>query len=835
MSVATLVAASFYLYLRPNLPEVEQLLDVRFETPLRIYSKDNRLIAEFGEKRRTPITIEQIPKIQLQAFLAAEDARFYDHFGVDIRGLTRATIELISTGEIQSGGSTITMQVAKNYFLSHDRTFIRKFNEILLALQIERELTKPQILELYLNKIYLGNRAYGLAAAAQVYYDKPVNELSLAQMAMLAGLPKAPSAYNPLADPERAMIRRNWILGRMKELGFITEDAWSLAVNAPLTASYNSREAEVDADYVAEMARAEMVQRFGEQAYTAGFSVTLTVESSEQNAATQALRQGLEAYDRRHGFRGPIGQFDTDGLSADELSRTMLNYPRVEALVPAVVTAVDDKQGKVDVHVRRLGPGTMAFETMTWARRYRSENLLGPVPEQPSDVVSPGDVVYVEVLERPAVAEEDTGNPAGSTDQNTNANTDETAASPGTLKVALAQVPKVEGALVSIDAQTGAIQALAGGYSFSQSKFNRATQARRQVGSTFKPFLYLAALENGRTPATIYNDAPIVFENSELETAWRPENSSGQFYGPTTLREGLFRSRNLVSVRLLRDLGIQTTLDYLEQLKVPTEHMPSNLSLALGSGLLTPMELARGFAVIANGGYDVQPYLIQTIEDWEGDVVFRAPEVQLCDQNCDADSPDQPSRPADLENNEPILEGLVLTATDDNPQPRVMERLADKRSVFMMHSIMQDVILRGTGTRAQVLGRSDLAGKTGTTNEQKDTWFAGFNHNTATAVWVGFDQPAPLGRSEFGASTALPIWIDYMEVALADEPEVTMPRPNGLVSVRINPQTGERAGPSQEGRFELFKEENAPAPLTAEDLDGSFTNGEPDSLSRQIF
>ncbi|HCL37510.1 MAG TPA: peptidase, partial [Marinobacter hydrocarbonoclasticus] len=587
LSVAIIISSSLYLYLRPNLPPVEQLLDVRLQTPLRVYSKDNRLIAEFGEKRRAPITIEQIPTIQLQAFLAAEDARFYEHFGVDIKGLTRAAVELITTGEIQSGGSTITMQVAKNYFLSRDRTFIRKFNEILLALQIERELDKNRILELYLNKIYLGNRAYGIAAAAQVYYDKPVTELSLAQMAMLAGLPKAPSAYNPLANPERALIRRNWILGRMKDLGYITEDAWSLASKAPLTASYNTRDAEVDADYVAEMARAEMVRRYGENAYTDGYSVTLTVDSDKQQTATEALRAGLEAYDRRHGFRGPIGQFDIEGLTPAELSDKMQNYPRVETLVPAVVTSIDDEKNEVKVHARRLGPGVMPFETMTWARRFRTESITGPEPEKPSDVVNPGEVIYVKVDQLPQI--KDSEAESGSEGAPTQAVTE--------LRVSLAQAPRIEGALISLEAKTGAIEALAGGYSFNQSKYNRATQASRQPGSTFKPFLYLSALENGRTPATIYNDAPIVFEDSELETAWRPQNSSGQFYGPTTLREGLYRSRNLVSIRLLRDLGINTTLSYLKQLKLPTENMPSNLSLSLGSGLLTPMELARGFAV----------------------------------------------------------------------------------------------------------------------------------------------------------------------------------------------------------------------------------------------
>ena len=828
LSVAIIISSSLYLYLRPNLPPVEQLLDVRLQTPLRVYSKDNRLIAEFGEKRRAPITIEQIPTIQLQAFLAAEDARFYEHFGVDIKGLTRAAVELITTGEIQSGGSTITMQVAKNYFLSRDRTFIRKFNEILLALQIERELDKNRILELYLNKIYLGNRAYGIAAAAQVYYDKPVTELSLAQMAMLAGLPKAPSAYNPLANPERALIRRNWILGRMKDLGYITEDAWSLASKAPLTASYNTRDAEVDADYVAEMARAEMVRRYGENAYTDGYSVTLTVDSDKQQTATEALRAGLEAYDRRHGFRGPIGQFDIEGLTPAELSDKMQNYPRVETLVPAVVTSIDDEKNEVKVHARRLGPGVMPFETMTWARRFRTESITGPEPEKPSDVVNPGDVIYVKVDQLPQI--KDSEAESGSESASAQAVTE--------LRVSLAQAPRIEGALISLEAKTGAIEALAGGYSFNQSKYNRATQASRQPGSTFKPFLYLSALENGRTPATIYNDAPIVFEDSELETAWRPQNSSGQFYGPTTLREGLYRSRNLVSIRLLRDLGINTTLSYLKQLKLPTENMPSNLSLSLGSGLLTPMELARGFAVIANGGYDVQPYLIERIEEWDGTVVYEAPKTILCDENCDA----SPTQVADSEQRTseqpPEIEGMTLPASaagENTTEPRIMQRLADERSIYIMHSMMQDVVRRGTGRRALALNRSDIAGKTGTTNEQKDTWFAGFNHDIATTVWVGFDQPSPLGRGEYGASTALPIWVDYMKVALADQPAATMPRPNGIVNIRINPETGERARPGEEAVFEIFKEEDAPSPLPAESIGGNGDNGNGDDLSRQIF
>ncbi|MDN6320566.1 MAG: penicillin-binding protein 1A [Marinobacter sp.] len=819
MSVTIIVGSGFYLYLRPGLPPVDQLLDIKLQTPLRVYSKDNRLIAEFGEKRRAPITIEQIPTIQLQAFMAAEDSRFYEHHGVDIKGLARAAIELVSTGSIQSGGSTITMQVAKNYFLSRDRTFIRKFNEILLAIQIERELDKNRILELYLNKIYLGNRAYGIAAAARVYYNMPVNELSLAQMAMLAGLPKAPSAYNPLANPQRAMQRRDWILGRMKELEFISPDAYELAIQAPLTATYNATEAEVDADYVAEMARAEMVRRFGDEAYTDGYTVTLTVDSKEQQTATDALRGGLEAYDRRHGFRGPIDQLDTEALASEDLASAMQSYPRIESLMPAVITAVNDDKSEARAHVRQFGPAVMPFESMLWAQRYRTENWTGPKPEKPSDVVSVGDVVYVRVDELPKA-------PTISAGDDPSENPASGIAEP--VRVSLMQTPKAEGALISLEAKTGAIEALAGGYSFSQSKYNRAMQAKRQPGSTFKPFLYLTALESGMTPATIYNDAPIVFDDSELETAWRPQNSSGQFYGPTPLREALYRSRNLVSIRLLRDLGIQHTLDYLKQLKVPTENMPDNLSLSLGSGQLSPMELARGLAVIANGGYDVEPFLIQRIADVNGETIYEAPEVILCDTNCD--TKETTSAPPDTDaENAPALTEETASET------RVMRRLADERSVYILHSMLRDVVKRGTGRRALALGRDDIAGKTGTTNEQRDTWFAGFNHNLATTVWVGFDQPKPLGRREYGASTALPIWIDYMKVALDEAPSAFMPRPNGIVNIRINPETGKRARPGEDGTFEIFKEEDAPAPLAPDDEDPRGNSGNGDDLSRQIF
>lgn len=803
LALGAMTLSSFYLYLRPGLPDVEQILDIQLQTPLRIYSSDNRLIAEFGEKRREPVTIDQIPELQLQAFLAAEDARFYEHSGVDIKGLVRAAWELVSTGSIRSGGSTITMQVAKNYFLTRDRTFIRKFNEILLALQMEQELSKSTIIELYFNKIYLGNRAYGLQAAAEVYYGQPVRELTLAQMAMLAGLPKAPSAYNPLANPERALIRRNWILQRMHDLEYIGQAAHELASDAPVTARYHGAESALEADYLAEMTRTWMVERFGDQAYTDGYEVSLTIDSTRQSTANQALRNGLKAYDRRHGYRGPVAQASESDMASGDFQSILAPHESYAGLYPAVVTGVSDAAARV--YADTIGPATMAFDTMTWARPFRSRNRLGPTPESPADVVSVGDVVYVEGI--PMASPLSRGAAPSET--------------PGPTSVRLSQVPEVQGALVSLDPHTGGIQSLTGGFSFSQSKYNRATQARRQPGSNFKPFLYLAALEHGKTPATLINDAPIVFDDIDLETTWRPQNASGEFYGPTRLRKALYRSRNLVSIRLLRELGIDNTVEYLGQLGIDTSQMSRDLSLALGSGTLTPMEIARGFAVIANGGYNVSPYFVQTVRNSDGDVVYEAPAVVTCDDNC-----------------EQLTEGRPTPAVGF-PAIQPAPRVADERSVYILHSMMKDVVRLGTGRRARALGRDDIAGKTGTTNQQRDAWFSGFNHNLAASAWVGFDQPQPMGRGEYGATAALPVWADYMEVALAGTEPANMPRPNGLVTVKIDAETGKRARPdSKNTLFEIFRTENAPEPVDIDATasnDGSNDSNSDGQMPQQLF
>ncbi|WP_020410318.1 penicillin-binding protein 1A [Hahella ganghwensis] len=775
-----LIATSFYLVLSPHLPEVEQLRTVQLQTPLRIYTRDQRLIAEFGEKRRSPINIQDAPQNLLNAFMAAEDSRFYEHGGVDIKGLLRASVQLISTGSIQSGGSTITMQVAKNFFLSQERTFSRKFNEILLALKIEQELEKDEILELYLNKIYLGNRAYGVEAAANVYYGKTIKELTLAESAMIAGLPKAPSRYNPLASPDRAKIRRNWILDRMLELNMINQSEHQSAKNAILTASYHGTRPEVEAPYIAEMARQEIVDSYGLDAYTDGLHVILTIDSKLQNAADAALKKGLLAYSRRHGYKGPIARPGKEALeNLENTLKQLEDLPSAKGLSPAVVTEIKEKSLSVTTPDKNIIE--IEWEGLRWSNPFHNVNSQGKRPTNASEVAELGDIVYISL--------DDEG-------------------------YKLAQMPDVQGALVSLTPEDGAILALVGGFDFYLSKFNRATQARRQPGSNFKPFVYLSALENGATASTTINDAPVVFEDSQLEASWRPQNSSGKFYGPTRLRRALYLSRNLVSIRLVQKIGINNIRNGVEQVGFDSKRIPKDLSIALGSAAFTPMEVASGYAALANGGHRVKPYLIDKIIDHDAQIIYSAdPEIACreCLQTA--------SVSADM--SEPTLENTTDETSnpqDATAQPKVAPLIADPRSVYILNSILQDVIRQGTGTKARALGRNDLSGKTGTTNDQVDAWFSGYNGNIATTVWVGFDQPDTLGRREYGSRAALPIWIDYMKVALEGMPETPMKQPPGIVTVKIDPETGERAAPGQENAiFEIFTEESAPTLKIVED------------------
>ncbi|WP_246624677.1 penicillin-binding protein 1A [Oceanobacter mangrovi] len=747
------------------------------------------LITEYGEKRRSPLQYPDVPPRFIDALLASEDDAFYEHYGVDVKGLLRATLELIRTGKKKSGGSTITMQVAKNYYLSSEKSFSRKFTEILLALKIEKTLSKEEILELYINKIYLGKRAYGIEAAAQVYYGKSINELTLAQTAMIAGLPQAPSAANPINNPERAISRRNYVLQRLLTLGKINQQEFEDATAAPVTAEYHGATSEVTAPYIAELVRQHMVDLYGNNAYTEGMVVYTSINSVRQQAANDALQRGLLNYDRAHGYRWQANVYPAikSGATGTSQNRnpqalpdwlsdktendtdwpaTLTNWRNklrtIEApgnLIAAAVVQLD-KDGAwliTDKDDQRL-----LFDGMEWASPYINVNATGAKPAKPADVLAVGQQVWIEIRDQ---------------------------------QVLLGEPPEANGALISLNPNNGAIQAMVGGFEQSANQFNRVTQAMRQPGSSFKPFIYSAALENGFTPASIINDAPVVFKDAGLENTWRPENYSGKFYGPTRLREALYKSQNLVSIRILKQMGPSTAVNYIKQFGFPEKQLNADLSLALGASAVTPMELATGYAALANGGFAIQPYYIDRIEDSTGNILFQSNPAIAC-RDCNS------------------TQGLTPASTNDNEAPAApayAPRIMDARTNFLMVNMLKDVIQRGTGRRAKALNRSDLAGKTGTTNDQVDAWFSGFNPNLVTTVWVGFDQPSTLGRWAQGGTTALPIWVDYMRVALTTEPEVQLQQPDGIVSVRIDPKTGLLAAPGQQDAiFEYFRSENTP-------------------------
>jgi penicillin-binding protein 1A len=773
-----MILSAAFLYFSPKLPSVEALKDIQLQTPLRIYSADGKLLGEFGEKRRSPISIQEVPKRFIAAFLAAEDDRFYIHHGVDITSLLRATSQLITSGSIQSGGSTITMQVAKNYFLSQERTFTRKFTEIFLAIEIERSLSKGDILELYLNKIFLGNHAYGIEAAAQVYYGKSIKELNLGQMAMIAGLPKAPSIYNPVANPSRAKIRRNWILGRMLSLGYINDSDYQQAVLEPISAKAYGTQLDADAAYVAEMVRLEMIDRFGRTAYEDGYTVTTTIDSKLQHAANKALIDGVVEYDSRHGYRGPERHWqlpaNLDEDSRQRLGQKLQEIGSIGDWHPALVLAVADKSATILL-------ATEQQSTLEWEHgladtvRYINEDRVSFAAETASDLLKAGDVIRVSMSDK------------------------------APRHWQLSQLPKIQAALVSLNADNGAILSLVGGFNYQKSAFNRVTQAERQPGSNFKPFIYTAALDNGFTPATIINDAPIVFDDDNLGNTWRPSNDNGKFNGPTRLRKALYLSRNLVSIRVLRDLGINKAINYMDRFGFDTSKLPRDLSLALGSHSLTPLDIVTGYAVFANGGYKVKPYVIERIIDRDGNTIYRADPDIVC-RNCE---PNDATK--NMQANEADTLDDMLANSEENPKLHFAKRVINEEVAFLIDSILQDVITRGTGRKALALNRGDAAGKTGTTNGPTDAWFSGYSGGIVTSTWVGFDQNLKLGRREYGGSVALPIWIDYMNVALKGKPEHHLKQPDSIVTVRIDPETGNLAHPGQENAiFEFFRGDNAP-------------------------
>jgi len=735
-----------FLYLSNQLPDVDSLKNVELQVPLQIYSKDGKLIQEYGEKRRIPLTYEQIPSTLVHALLVTEDQRFFEHSGVDIFGLGRAALKMIQTGTKSQGGSTITMQVARNFFLDRKKTFLRKFNEILLAMKIDRELSKEKILELYLNKIYLGNRAYGVGAAAQIYYGKNLNELSIAELAMIAGLPQAPSAHNPIANPRAALNRRNHVLARLYEEGYIKLNQYKSASEEPILASYHGPQIEVPAPYVAEMIRQSLYAHFGEVSYTQGIRVYTTIHSDLQLEANRLIEQHLLNYERRHGYRGPVKKINSINQSNAQLLSQIKELENINDLIPGVVTAVYGQS--VDVLLKDQRKITIPWSGLSWARPALKHGFMGKAPQTAKAILNPGDVIYARLQ----------------TEKNWQ----------------LSQIPDVEAALISLNPQNGAIEALVGGFNFHKSKFNRVTQSQRQPGSSFKPFIYAAALNKGYSLASVVNDAPIVIEDPN-QPVWRPHNDNNTFNGPTRVREALVHSRNLVSIRLLDDIGIDYAIQFVTRFGFQKKQLPHALSLALGSLSVSPLELTNAYAVIANGGYHVEPYLIDHVTSRHGETLLLANPTVVC---------------------QPFETKL--------PSANCAQEVIPADLAFLIQSGLQSVIQNGTATAAKVLGRHDIAGKTGTTNAQVDAWFAGFHPQLVTTTWFGYDTPHPL--HEYGATLALPLWIDYMKIALKKLPEVEIKAPTSIVSLAINPLTGLRVGEHTPGSIlEFFSEKNTPA------------------------
>ena len=756
VSLFLMSVASLNLYIDSKLPDENKIRDIDLQIPLKIFTADKKLIGEFGEKRRTALEFDSIPVHYVNAVLAAEDDDFFNHSGVSYLGLVRSLYRLAISGRVQGGGSTITMQVAGNYLTSRDINIFRKIKDIFLAYRLEKTYSKEEIFEFYVNRIFFGNRAYGIAAASEVYYGASIKELNLAQWAMIASLPKAPSSINPLVNPKRALIRRNWVLGRMLELGFIYQEQYDLAIKAPLTATYHGLVSEVSAPYLAESIRRSMIQEYGLDAYKEGFEVYTTLDSKKQNTANAAIKNGLELYDKRHGFRDPENYLTLFPdfffeLSLDErlyfINSNQDEEPLEEAL--KLLKSLNNTQSRFPALVINLNEELQVIgfdktiyslqwsDELNWARPYINENRRGPRPKGFSDILENGDLVWIQR----GVSKE---------------------------SFSLSQIPDAQGALVSLDPKSGAVEAWVGGYDFFLSKFDRVSQSSPLLGSNFKPFLYSAALEDKFTASSLINDAPIVFEDIALEDKWRPRNASGKFYGPTRLREGLLQSRNLVSIRLLRELGVEKARAYAEKFGFEKSRLPADLSLALGTASLSPLKNATAFSVFANGGKKVDSYFINKIISRNGSVIFQKESLQ------------------------PV-------------------QVIDERAAFIIKDILQEAGRRGTAKKIEELDRVDFSGKTGTTNEAESTWFTGFNDSLVTTVWVGFDQPRSLGNREFGSSVALPIWLDFIKNNLEEIPlNISIP-PRGIVAVKIDKMTGKRVGDdSNNSIFEYYLEEKSP-------------------------
>ena len=765
--------AGTYLYLSPNLPDVETLRDVKLQTPMSVYTQDGELIGQFGEQKRSPLPFDAIPQQFINALLAAEDDSYFRHRGIDFMGLMRAVSELILTGEKGSGGSTLTMQVARNYFLNSDRTFIRKFNEILLAIEIERNLSKQEIFELYFNRVFLGHRAYGFEAASQVYYGSGIGELSLAQHAMLAGIPKAPSRNNPLSGAKASVERRNWILGRMQTLGYISNLQYRHELLLRRASHHGA-----PAEFHRSLRRGNGATGNAAASMVRPSTPMATVFIRRSTASYSTSRISLSPTDLLATTNGTVTAAPSNSFHPRPAMRTPSNHGALHCKRPHPLRdcfpplSHRSKRKKSPCYWSTAATAELLWENgIRQARPYLSENATGAGPKSVAQVLAIGDLIRVTQEEG---------------------------------EWQLAQVPAAQAALVSLDPENGAIISLVGGLVFERSKFNRATQAQRQPGSNFKPFLYSAALASGFTAASIINDAPVVMEGGSPNDIWRPKNDEGKFYGPTRLRWALTKSRNLVSIRLLQQLGVKKLISYANELGFNTTEFVPELSLALGTQSLSPLDLATGYAVLANGGYRVEPFLIQRIESFEEETLYVAKPLTVC-RDCEV-IPAVPAAEEEL-SMEQIMAGEMLEQERFPPAPRVMEEGVN----FIIDSILKDVITRGTGRRALVLERSDIGGKTGTTNGPMDVWFSGYNQKVVTTTWVGFDNYTPLGRREFGGTAALPIWIEYMRAALKDTPQLERQMPAGIVRVKIDPSTGQLARTGQrDAIFEYFRKDNVP-------------------------
>ncbi|WP_117235973.1 penicillin-binding protein 1A [Vibrio maerlii] len=821
----------FYFYVKPELPDVATLRDVQLQTPMEVYSQDGKLIAHFGEKRRVPKSIDEIPQELIDALIATEDSRYYDHFGFDPIGITRAAITVVASGSAKQGASTITQQLARNFFLSNEKKIMRKIKEIFIAVHIEQLLTKEEILELYINKIFLGYRSYGFGAAAQVYFGKELDQLSLSEIATLAGLPKAPSTMNPIYSKDRATSRRNIVLLRMLDEKYITQEEYQAARDEEIISKYHGAEIELSAPYVAELARAWMVERYGDAAYESGMKIYTTVDSKLQEAATESAINNLLSYDERHGYRGAESEVWAEGaapLSTDEIDSFLRKQPTYGKLIPAVVLSVEGKTAQVQI--KRKGEHTLNWDGIKWARKFITDDRQGAAPKSAKDVLTAGEQVWVREMKVPL---------------------EEGQVAITMVQYQLSQVPNANTAFVAMNPDNGAVLSLVGGFNFVHNKFNRATQSVRQVGSSIKPFVYSAAIDKGLTLASLINDAPINQWDQSQGTAWRPKNSPPTYIGPTRLRIGLAQSKNVMAVRVLREVGLDETRDYLTRFGFEMKDLPRSETIALGAGSLTPVKMAQGFSVFANGGYYVEPFYIEHVETPFGELEFEASPTTICREDCT------------IVNDELANEFNEQDVTSE--EPNYAPQVISEQTAFLVREMLYSNVWgggnwskgtgwNGTGWRAQTLKRRDVGGKTGTTNDSQDAWYSGYGPGIVATTWVGFDNPSrKLGKTkvnsnlgknqisggEAGAKTAQPAWVDFMAVALENVPAERKVAPKDIVRVRIDRETGLLTQKSNsDTMFEYFLRGTEPKDYVSDSVSHNIfevSGGESGEGSEELF